>query len=160
MLCCFHVYSKVNQFYMHTRAHTHTRTHTGLLFFKFFHCTGHYRVLSRVPYSTIYMSIPISQFILLPFSPVTIYFLYPWFYFCFVGFPDDSAVKKSACNTGDAGSILGSGRSPGGGHGNPLQYSCQENPIDRGAWWATVYGVSKSQIQLKGLNTHAHISVL
>ena len=78
--------------YAHTRAHTHA--HTGLLFFKFFHHTGHYRVLSRVPYSTMYMSIPISQFILLPFSPVTIYFLYPWFYFCFVGFPDDSAVKK------------------------------------------------------------------
>ena len=45
----------------------------------------------------------------------------------------------------DTGSILGSGRSPGGGHGNPLQYSCLENPIDRGAWWATVGGVAESQ---------------
>ena len=60
--------------------------------------------------------------------------------------------KESTCNVGDAGdmgSIPGSGRSPGGGHGNPLQYSCLENPMDRGAWRATVYGVAKSQTQLK-----------
>ena len=44
----------------------------------------------------------------------------------------------------DTGLILGSGRSPGGGHGNPLQYSCMENPMDRGAWWATVHGVPES----------------
>ena len=54
-------------------------------------------------------------------------------------------VKNLLANAGDAGSILGSGRSPGGGHGNPLQYSCLENPMDRGAWWATVHGVPKSQ---------------
>ena len=54
----------------------------------------------------------------------------------------------------DAGSILGSGTSPGGGHGNPLQYSCLENSMDRGAWWATVHGVTKSQIQLKRLTMH------
>ena len=48
----------------------------------------------------------------------------------------------------DAGSIPGSGRSPKGGHGNPLQYSCLENPMDRGAWQATVYGVAKSWTQL------------
>ena len=46
------------------------------------------------------------------------------------------------------------GRSPGGGHGNPLQYSCLENPMDRGDWWATVHWVAKSQIQLKQLSTH------
>ena len=46
------------------------------------------------------------------------------------------------------------GRSPGGGHGNPLQYSCLENPMDRGAWWATVDGVTKSQTQLKWLSMH------
>ena len=60
--------------------------------------------------------------------------------------------KESTCNVGDAGdmgSIPGSGRSLGGGHGNPLQYSCLENPMDRGAWRATVYGVAKSQTQLK-----------
>ena len=48
-------------------------------------------------------------------------------------------------NAGDLGSIPGSGRSPGEGNGNPLQYSCLENPMDGGAWWATVHGVAKSQ---------------
>ena len=56
--------------------------------------------------------------------------------------------KESACNAGDAGSILGLGRSPGGGHGNSLQYFCLENPIDRGAWRARVHGVVKSQTRL------------
>ena len=51
--------------------------------------------------------------------------------------------KESACHTGDVGSIPGSGRSPVGGNGNPLQYSCLGNPVDRGAWWATVYEVTK-----------------
>ena len=54
-------------------------------------------------------------------------------------------VKESACNVGDLGSIPGSGRSPGEGNGNPLQYSCLENSMDGGAWWATVHGVAKSQ---------------
>ena len=56
-----------------------------------------------------------------------------------MGFPDGSAGKESACSAGDmedAGSIPGSGRFPGEGNGNPLQYSCPENPMDRGAWWA------------------------
>ena len=56
--------------------------------------------------------------------------------------------KESACHVGDLGLIPGLGRSPGGGHGNPLQYSCLENPMDIGTWWATVYGVTKSQSQL------------
>ena len=56
------------------------------------------------------------------------------------------AVQESACNAGDPGEILGSGRSPGEGNGNPLQYSCLENPMDRGIWQATVHvGVTKSQ---------------
>ena len=54
-------------------------------------------------------------------------------------------VKNPPANTEDAESIPGSGRSPGGGHDNPLQYFCLENPMDRGAWRATVYGVAKSQ---------------
>ena len=54
----------------------------------------------------------------------------------------------------DVSSIPRSGRSPGGGYGNPLQYSCLENPMDRGAWWATVHRVTKSWTQLKQLNTH------
>ena len=53
--------------------------------------------------------------------------------------------KASAYNAGNPGSIPGSGRSPGEGNGNPLQYSCLENSMDRGAWWATVHGVAKSQ---------------
>ena len=59
-----------------------------------------------------------------------------------------SEVKASACNVGDLGSIPGLGRSSGEGNGNPLQYSCLENPMDGGAWWATVHGVAKSQTQL------------
>ena len=54
----------------------------------------------------------------------------------------------SACNAGDVGSIPGLGRSPGEGNGNPLQHSCLENPMDGGAWWATVHGVAKSWTRL------------
>ena len=60
-------------------------------------------------------------------------------------FPGGSEVKESACNAGDLGLIPGSGRSPGEGNGNTLQYSCLENPMDGGAWWSTVHGVAKSQ---------------
>ena len=67
------------------------------------------------------------------------------------GFPGGSEVKASACNAGDLGSIPESGRSPGEGNGNPLQYSCLENPMDGGAWWATVHWVAKSQILLSNL---------
>ena len=56
------------------------------------------------------------------------------------GFPGDSEVKASVCNVGDLGLIPGSGRSPGEGNGNPLQYSYLENPMDGGARWATVHG--------------------
>ena len=61
-----------------------------------------------------------------------------------VGFPGGSDVKESSSNVGDLGSIPGLGRSPGGGHGNLLQYSCLENPTDRGAWWVILHGVVKS----------------
>ena len=60
-------------------------------------------------------------------------------------FPGGSEVKASASNAGDLGLIPGSGRSPGEENGNPLQYSCLENPMDGGAWWATVHGVVKSR---------------
>ena len=61
-------------------------------------------------------------------------------------FPRSSDSKRSACNAADAGSIPGWEGSPGGGHDYPLQYSCLENPMDRGAWQATFHGVTKSWI--------------
>ena len=64
------------------------------------------------------------------------------------GLPGGAVVKNPLANAGDArdtGSIPGLGRFPGGGNGNPVQYSCLENPMDRGAWRATVHGVTKSQ---------------
>ena len=72
-------------------------------------------------------------------------------HYIFMGFPGDPVVKNMPGNTGDergAGSIPGSGRSPGGGNGDPLQYSCLENSRDRGAWWAPVHGVGKSWTQV------------
>ena len=62
------------------------------------------------------------------------------------GFLGGSNGKESACNAGDPGSIPGSGRSPGEENGNPLQYSCLGNPMDRGTWWATVHGITKGQM--------------
>ena len=62
--------------------------------------------------------------------------------------PDGSDGKESSCNAGDLGSIPGLGRSPGEGNGNPLQYSCLQNPMDRGAWWATDDGVAKTRTRL------------
>ena len=63
----------------------------------------------------------------------------------FLGFPGGSFGNESTCNEGDLDSVPGSGRSPGEGNGNPLQYSCLENPMDGEAWLATVHGVAKSQ---------------
>ena len=79
-----------------------------------------------------------------------------------MGFPGGSEVKASACNVGDLGSIPGLGRSPGEGNGNPLQYSCLENPMDRGACWATVHRVAKSRTRLSDftLPTRAKMSYL
>jgi len=68
-------------------------------------------------------------------------------------------VKNPPANGGDVrdtGSVPGWGRFPEGGHGNPLHYSCLENPMDRGAWWATVHRVPKSQTRLKQLSKHSH----
>ena len=70
---------------------------------------------------------------------------------CFLilkSFPGGSDGKKSACSAGDLGLIARSRRSPGEGNGNPLYYSCLENSLDRGAWWAIYHGVTKSQTQL------------
>ena len=68
------------------------------------------------------------------------------------GFPGGASGKEPTCHAGDlrdAGLIPGLGRSSGGGHGNPPQYSCLENPMDRGAWQVTVHGVTQSQTELK-----------
>ena len=87
---------------------------------------------------------------------------YTWW--CVYGSPSGSAVKNLPANardTGDWGLIPGLGRSPGGGHGNPLQHPCLESPMDRGAWWATVHGVAQSDMmevtwhaQMHTVHTH------
>ena len=72
-------------------------------------------------------------------------------------------LPDNAGDLGDAGSIPGSGRFPGGGHSNPFQYSCLENPKDRGGWWTTVHRDTKNRIQVKQLGMHAlylHIQFL
>ena len=69
-----------------------------------------------------------------------------------IDFPGSSDGKESAYNAGDPGSVSGLGKSPEEGNGNPLQYSCLENSMDRGAWWATVHGVAKSQTRLRNFH--------
>ena len=75
---------------------------------------------------------------------------------CF--YPGDSDGKVSACNMGDPGSFSGRGRSPGEGNGNPLQYSCLKNSMDRGALQATVHGVAKSRTRLSDFTSLFHVS--
>ena len=69
-----------------------------------------------------------------------------------LGFPASSVLKNPPANAGNTGLIPGLGRSPGEGNGNPLQFSCLRNPMRRGAWWATVRGVTKSQTRLSNSN--------
>ena len=71
-------------------------------------------------------------------------------------FPGSSDSKASVYNVGDPGLIPGSGRSPGEGNGNPLQYSCLENPMGGGAWWATVHGVTEESDMPEWLYFHFH----
>ena len=117
-----------------------------------------------VSYMILYVSMPFSQII--PSSPspteskrlfytsVSLLLFRIQGYGCFPGGSED---KASACNAGDPGSIPGLGRSPGEGNGNPLQCSCLENTGDRGAWWASVYGVAQSRTQLKWLSSSSSI---
>ena len=79
---------------------------------------------------------------------------------CYKGFPSGSDGKESAYNVGDPGSIPGLERPPGEGNGNPLQYSCLENPIGRGAWSAAVHGVAKSQTRLSDFTFTVHLQEL
>ena len=76
------------------------------------------------------------------------------------GFPGEAHGKEFACNAEDPGLISGSGRSPGEENGNPLQYSCLQNPMDRGAWWAAVHGVAKSWTRLSGFTFTFHFPAL
>ena len=75
-------------------------------------------------------------------------FFFRKFYELYQDFPGGSDSKKYVCSTGNPGLITGSGRSLGEENGNPLQYPCLGNPVDRGAWWAVVHGVAKSHTQL------------
>jgi len=96
------------------------------------------RLLGKSLSFIFFLSLPFS--FLLPFLPS--------FPELLKGFPDGSVVKNlpaSAGHTRDKDSVPGSGRPPGEGNGNPLQYSCLGNPMDRGAWWATVHGVTEIQ---------------
>ena len=77
-----------------------------------------------------------------------------------MGFPDSSLGKESACSAGGLGLIPGSGRFLEGGHGNTLQYSCLENPMDRGAWWATIHGVARIRRDWATKHKHSPICYL
>ena len=78
--------------------------------------------------------IMLSEKVSTPITYFIMYIQYIMYIYIISGFPGGSEVKASACNVGDPGSIPGSGRSPGEGNGNPLQYSCLENPMEGGAW--------------------------
>ena len=163
MLCWFLLYSKVNQLYVYIHP----------LFFLFPSHLGHHRALSSVPcaiqqvlisylfYTQYQQCIYVNPNLPIhPTSPFPIWYPYIYslhwcLYLCFankiiytifLGFPGGAKELACQCGSKDAGSIPGLGRSPGGGHGNPLQYSFLENPKDRGAWRATVHGVAKSRM--------------
>ena len=89
------------------------------------------------------MLIGLTVVVILQYIQTTNHYIIP-----LKGFPGGSDGIESTCNVGDLGLIPGSGISPGEGKGNPFQYSCLENSMDGGAWWATVHGVAKSQTQL------------
>ena len=80
-------------------------------------------------------------------------------YICVLGFPGSLVSKESACSAGDRSLIPGSERSSGEGNGNPLQFSCLESPMDRGAWWATVRGVTRVEHNLKTNLLHRYILI-
>ena len=106
---------------------------------------------------------PVVVVISLPYINVSNqHFVHLKFIQCYMSFglPGGSVGEETACNAGDTGSIPGSERSPGGGHGHPLQYSCLENPMDRGSWRATVHRITKSHTQRLSIHTHAHVNCI
>ena len=91
-------------------------------------------------------------------------FVQDYFFFSFwsvlkFSFPSGSDSKEPACNTGDLGSICRSRRFPGEGNGNPLQYSCLENSVDKGAWWAIVHRVTKGWTRLSDYHFHIKFAI-
>ena len=119
----------------HTHAHAHTHTKHGfksILSATFFQSLQHSPRLVSLPHAF--------------WSPSS--FVHPTI------FPYTSAAEPWEEKAHTEGMIPGWGRSPGGEHGNPLQYSCLKNPMDGGAWWATVHRITKSQTQLKQLSTY------
>ena len=129
--------------------------HSGFLFVWFmsippWNFSQPFRQDLMLPENSIPPFIPsiVLHFFLINIGIIVFYSFFFFFVFSYWGFPGGSEVKASAFNAGDLGSIPGLGRSPGEGNGNPLQYSCLENPIDRGAWWAIVHRVAKSWTRL------------
>ena len=162
---------------MHTHTHTHTHTHAPLQTLTTNHVScpwshwsrtriirhTHTHTHTHTPRHYILQQLIMSPFHFKPLEPLVHAavrrknFEFSLRLACIEGFPDssvglgfpgDSAGKESACNAGDMGSIPGLGGSPGEGHGTLLQYSCLENPMDRGVWWVTVHGVVKSWTRL------------
>ena len=127
------------------------------------------RVRTQVPYIGSMESQPLddqgSPFIDLFYGLFSFYFIYFHSDLCNflpsnfgLGFPSGSDDKESALNAGDPGWIPGLGRSPGEGNGNPLQYSCLENSMDRRDWRVAVHWVAKSKTQLSDYHTHTNLS--
>ena len=96
--------------------------------------------ISLIPVTSFFLLLSVSQFFLTTTFNLNLFLVW--------NFPGGSNSKVSAYNAGDLGSLPGSGRSPGEGNGNPLQYSCLENPMDGGSWQSTVPGVAKSRTRL------------
>ena len=122
-------------------------------------CSALFIVQLSYPYMTTGKTIALTRW---TFSGKVMSLLFNMPFRLVMSFSGDSDGKASAYNAGDPGSIPGSGKSPGEGNGNPFQYSCLENPMDRGAWWATVHGVAKSQTRLSDFthtHTHTHTQV-
>ena len=126
----------------HRHVHTHKHTHTTM-------CLPS-SCCSITGFTQTWLEFQLTQFFL--FRLIIKHALWVWW--CFSGGSDG---RVSVCNAGDLGLIRGSGRSPGEGNGNLLQYSCLENPMGGGAWWATVHGVAKSRTQLSDFTFTYHL---